>query len=304
MKITNHAGLPDAIVQAVANDPYTKGESDISVTGLVGPVQINFLRNKFDHLLEEDAITRIWSLLGQAVHVILERAEQQAVTEERLYATLHGWTISGQFDRLVLDKQNVLQDYKVTSVWTAINGVKPEWVAQLNCLAWLCRRNNIEIDKLQVVAIYRDWSRAQVDRNPDYPRQALEIINIPMWKPQQVASYLSARILAHQEASETGVVAFCSDEERWYRGEKWAVMKKGRKSALRLLDSEKDAYFWCVENGHGEFSDPHAATLEYDQVELKKGITVECRPGTYARCEHYCPVASVCPQWTEQKVVP
>ena len=33
----------------------------------------------------------------------------------------------------------------------------------------------------------------------------------------------------------------CSDEDRWKKDDTWRVMKKGRKSALRVLYSNEDA---------------------------------------------------------------
>ena len=106
MKITNRANLPDALVRAVANDPYVGG-GDVSVTTLIGPPQIHYLRHKYENDLEEDAIDRIWSLLGQAVHTILERAEQLGLTEKRLYMPVGKWNLSGQFDRLVFTPEGI-----------------------------------------------------------------------------------------------------------------------------------------------------------------------------------------------------
>ena len=85
MKITNKFNLPEAIYEAVKNDGYTRGDSDISVTQLIDSPYIRELKNNHNSEIEEDATDRIWSLLGQAVHTILERADTEDLKEERLY---------------------------------------------------------------------------------------------------------------------------------------------------------------------------------------------------------------------------
>ena len=284
MKITNRANLPDALVRAVANDPYVGG-GDVSVTTLIGPPQIHYLRHKYENDLEEDAIDRIWSLLGQAVHTILERAEQLGLTEKRLYMPVGKWNLSGQFDRLVFTPEGILQDYKVTSTWTSL-GPKPEWEAQLNVLAHLCRHNGYDVSRLEIVAIYRDWSRAQAMRSPDYPQQMVRVVTIPVWTADVAHHYIEQRVDLHQQAILLEQVQPCSNEDRWYRGEEWAVTKAGRKSALRCLATYEEAKTWATENGH----------LKPDGTALA-GISLVHRPGKNVRCESYCSVSRFCPQW-------
>jgi hypothetical protein len=66
----------------------------------------------------------------------------------------------------------------------------------------------------------------------------------------------------------------CSDEDIWAKPSKWAVMQRGRKTAVKLYDTEADA----------------SASLASNQY-------VEYRPGIATRCESYCPVAQFCDQW-------
>ena len=290
MKITNRANLPDALVRAVANDPYTGG-GDVSVTTLIGPPQIHYLRRKYEDSLEEDAIDRIWSLLGQAVHTILERAEQLGLTEQRLYMPVNDWSLSGQFDRLVFTPTGILQDYKVTSTWTSL-APKPEWEAQLNVLAHLCRHHHFNVQKLEIVAIYRDWSKAQAMRSPDYPQAMVDVVSITLWTPEIAQRYIEQRVAIHQHAILNEDVPPCSDEERWYRGEEWAVTKAGRKSALRCLGTYDEAKAWALVNGH----------LKPDGTAVT-GISLVHRPGKNVRCESYCSVSRFCPQYASlQKI--
>ena len=117
MNLTNLLGLPDAFVAAVKNDPYTGG-GDISATKLIDSPQRRVLYGKYKDFVVEDVSDRVWAVMGQAVHTVLERAGTSALVEERLFMEVNGWKLSGQFDRLhVADK--TIQDWKVTTTYKA-----------------------------------------------------------------------------------------------------------------------------------------------------------------------------------------
>ena len=56
--ITNKHGLPDALVRAVQNDPYSAGQSDISVTALIDAPQRRVLKRKHDKEITVDVSER------------------------------------------------------------------------------------------------------------------------------------------------------------------------------------------------------------------------------------------------------
>lgn len=271
MNLTNLHGLPEALVRAVTNDPYTGG-GDISVTKLIDSPQVRMLRKEYGESVVEDVSDRIWSLLGQSVHTILERAgnETSDVQEERLFADVDGWKLSGQFDRMDLHGKT-MDDYKVTSTYK-VTGDHKDWERQLNCLRWLAIQNGYEVDHLRIVAILRDWSRAKGLRDPDYPKQAVVVVPIEVWPLEETYQYIRNRISLHQ-AAEAGTIVECTDEERWFSGNKYAHMKKGAKRAIKLYEQRE------------QIPDP-----------LPDGTYVEERPGTYRRCEEYCEVAPFCEQ--------
>lgn len=265
--ITNIHGLPQALVKAVQNDPYDAGKSDISVTKLIDSPQKRALWLQHQDAIEEDVSERIWALLGQAVHHILERAGTDTLVEERMYAKVRDWTLSGQFDRLHLSTKT-LSDYKVTTTYKAKGDL--QWERQLNVLRWLALQNEYEVERLEIVAIFRDWRRAEADRDPDYPQSSVQVIPIRVWPMSETREYVESRIAIHQAATN-GLPVLCTDEERWYTGDKWAIIKPGGKRALRVLDAKPE--------------------------QAPDGYVLEYRPGIYRRCERYCDVASFCPQW-------
>jgi len=266
--ITNIHGLPEALVKAVQNDPYTGG-GDISVTKLIDAPQKRALWLQHHDAIEEDVSERIWSLLGQAVHHILERAGTDTLVEERLFADIEGWKLSGQFDRLHLGSRT-LSDYKVTTTYKAKGD--DNWTRQLNVLRWLAAQNGLAVDRLEIVAIFRDFRRSEAARNPDYPSQAVKVIEIPVWPMDETEAYVRERIRLHQVA-QSGAALSCTDEERWYTGDKWAIVKPGGKRALKVLDAKP--------------------------AQVPDGMLLEHRPGRYRRCEEYCEVSPWCPQWND-----
>lgn len=272
MNLTNLHGLPDALVNAVRNDPYVSG-GDISVTKLIDAPQRRTLYKKYREFVVEDVSERIWSLMGQAVHTVLERAGTNALVEKRLYADIGGWSVSGQFDRLHL-ADATMQDWKVCSVYKASGD--DGWTRQLNCLRWLAHKNDIKVDRLQVVAIFRDWKQSEAKRNPNYPQRNVMVIEVPTWTLEQAEQYIAERVAAHR-SSEQGEQIECSEDERWYSGTSFALMKDGGKRAKKVASTKEEL------------------------GEIPPGHSIVERPGLNRRCEGYCEVAPFCEQYKRLK---
>lgn len=270
--LTNRMNLPDGIVAAVTNDPYSRGESDISVTQLIAPAYQRKLRETVEPI--EDVSDRIWSLLGQATHTILERAYRgKGDVEERLFTNTNGWTVSGQYDVI---EDDVLMDYKITSVWSVKGDTKVEWEQQLNLLRLLAFRNGKTIVGLRIIAILRDWSKAKAKVDSTYPQAQVVPVDIPMWTIEETEAYLHERVTAHQLTNPPP----CTPAERWQTETVYAVMKVGRKSAVKLHESPT-------------LAQEHAA-------QLGAGHSVTTRPGGFRRCAEYCNVSHRCPQYASE----
>lgn len=269
--LTNRLDLPDAIVRAIKNDKYDPGTGDISVTKLISPPQIAHLLRQHEPI--EDASDRIWSLIGQAVHGILERAyenDDSVIVERRFYTSCEGWNVSGQID--VYDPATqTIYDYKITSVW-ARDG-KDEWDQQLNMLRVLLEDSGLPVKHLKIIAIFRDWQKAKVG-DFEYPESQVKPIDVDLWPYDTARGFMSGRVQLHQAETPRP----CTDEERWAKPEKWAVMKIGRKSAVKLFDK-------------------HDAAQTFIDGSKDAGLLdIQHRPKQYTRCGSYCPVAGNCPQ--------
>ena len=282
MKLTNKLGLPQPLVDAIANDEYSRGDSDISVTQLIGPPRITELERRHAEDLEEDASDRIFSLFGQAIHTILERANKVGLAEQRLYANVGGWKVSGQFDRMAFHEdesgRHMMQDYKTAKVNEVMYGVKPERELQLNCLAELARLHGHQIDGLEAIFILRDWSKVRAANGGGYPPLGVARIPVPLWDSERAQRYLAERVALHRAVREGAIPPpECSPEERWQDPDKWAVMQPGKKRALKLCDWEAEAVAYANN--------------------VNKPTYIERRPSVSVRCQFYCSVAPVCDQW-------
>ena len=281
--LTNKYGLPETLASALTSDWYSQ-PGHISATGLIQPPRLRVLKERYASQVEEDVSDRIWMLLGSAVHGVLERAESvTALQEERLSTVVNDWRVTGQAD--LWEEPGILSDYKVTSVWAGMNGVKPEWEAQLNIYAHLYRDAGFPVRGLQIVAIYRDWSKNRAKQGNGYPHCAAGVLPVQVWPDAKVQDYLAERVALHQAAQDMPdeQLPYCNPEERWERPTTWAVMKKGRKSAVRV------------------FHDPESAEAAAEG--RGKDHYVEVRPGESVRCEGYCPVAEFCSQYKEMQAL-
>jgi hypothetical protein len=293
VKLTNVLGLPDPVVKAVANDEYSRGEADISITGLIQPARIAALVHKHWDELEEDVADRIWSLVGQVGHGILERSGENALTEERLFMQAGGWTISGQLDHFSLTS-GALTDYKFVTVWKVIDGVPAEWVIQTNCYAYLLRRNGYAVEKIQILAVLRDWSVREARRRKEYPQQQAVLLDVPIWSDEACLQYIEERVKIHQ-AARAGDLPLCTSEERWEKPPKFALMKRGRQTALKLENSEADLLQYALDKGLA-FTETHG---DLTAINLKRDHYIERRDAEQTRCLDYCPVAQHCTWWQE-----
>jgi len=277
MKLTNRMQLPAPIVAAVANDSYTKGDADISVTELLNPPQIVHLMRLHADELEEDASDRIWALLGQAVHSIIERASDQADTlsESTIYSEYRGWKVKGSVDHVTLS-QGELCDFKVTTVWKVAGGSIPEdWIAQTNIYRRILEREKgLQIGNIAVIALLRDWSKREAQRSQTgtYPQAQVVKLQIPLWSADRTDNFITQRVAMHQMTEPLP----CSDYDIWAKPDKWALMKKGAKKATKLYGSLAEA-----------------------EEDCSSAFYIEHRPGEAVRCEGYCAVSQFCPQWQQ-----
>jgi hypothetical protein len=281
MLITNRYSLPQPFVDLVSGDTYSKGESDITTTGLAQPPKIAELTRRHASEITMDASEKVWTMMGTANHYVLEqialRNPERYVTEQRFYMDIDGVKLGGQID--LFDRETeTLWDYKVSSVYKAMSDDKLEWTKQANVNKLLCEHNGIHPKKLAILLVCKDWKRKEAEFKADYPKCAILEIPLPIWQEAETLAYIKSRINLHNAAKlieEDDAIPVCTEEERWAKPTTWAVLKeKGAKRAVNggLYELESEAL-------------AHAKRISG---------AVEKRDGSNPRCENYCQVRQWC----------
>lgn len=282
MKLTNRHNLPQPIVSAVANDPYDKGPADISVTSLIGPARKRQLEMRHADEITEDVAERLYALIGQITHGILQRADTEAWTEKRLFIARHGWTISGAFDRLVLFEGR-LGDYKVSSTYSTKNGPKPEWIAQANMYALMLREHGYYVNSMEIILIYRDWQKSKARHSADYPQTPVQIFEARMWSPEETETYIRDRLMAHGKAQTE--LPDCTAEERWERPGCFKLIRPGNMKATSRHATREEAEAARAEDMAADRKKP----LPPLEIEEEAAYSVRC-------LDVWCPAAPFCEQ--------
>lgn len=285
MKLTNKHNIPQVFVNAIERDDYTKGNAHLSVTELINSPRIVQLKRMHWEEIEEDVSDKIFALLGKAVHYILEHGKEDgSIREQRLFAELDGWSISGAIDLQETDDGFIdISDHKLTGSWSVMND-KVEWEQQLNMYAWMVEKvKNIPVRSIRINAIVRDWSKREASYKDTYPQAPIVVLDIPLWRFEEREQFIHQRIHSHSQAlfqAETNAeLPPCTPLEMWEKPTSYAVRKSGNKRATSVHSTKEEA----------------EANLEV----LGKGYELEVRPGERTRCESYCQVRDFCSQYQQ-----
>jgi hypothetical protein len=210
------------------------------------------------------------------MHKVLEKSETAStLNEERLFADINGKRISGGID---LYEEETISDFKFTSVYSYIYGKqKKEWEQQLNIYSYLYQKAGFPVKKVQIIAIFRDWSRSKHRYEHNYPNQ-IEVIPMKLWPLAEVEEFISERLYQINLAMQLDddAIPCCEREERWQDPTAYAVMKKGNKRALRVFETKEQA------------------ELLISFHKDKKLLFIEPRESVPIRCLDYCCVNRFC----------
>ena len=287
----NELGLPDWLVEVVeqTRNQYDPGEkTDYSATSLLVPPMIYTLQK--EHQPEEDVSNALPAFFGTCVHNQIEyflKDNPRYIVEERLYHTFYipdapgdkkEYVVSAQID--LFDKENKeLSDHKLSKMYS-FQKEKFEYEAQLNLQQYLLRKKYGEVvESIKINGFAKDWSAA--GRGRDYPPSAYIPVDFPVWADEDVEAWV-AHCVVEKEQALNGQIRLCDSRERWQTPSKIALMKKGRKSAVKLYDSMEEA---------------ERALAEKDEKHY-----IEDRPGIDIRCtnEVFCPVREHCSYYQER----
>ena len=200
--------------------------------------------------------------------------------EVKLSAACGGGEVSGIFD-LYDPAEGKVVDWKTTSVWKIVKGEFDDWRDQLLTYCWLIsQRDGSTPCRAEIVAVLRDWSASKAGE-AGYPPTQVAVVGFD-FDEDEVAAHgeeLAQRVdtLMELEGAPDDGLPMCTPEQRWAKPDVWAVMKEGRKTAVKLFDDEEDAEKMAAAKGAGHY--------------------VDLRPGTDGKCGRYCPASPFCSYW-------
>ncbi len=280
MIITNKTGLPVPFV-SMARQEYTIAPNEYRVTSLLKGIRETMLERRHNDEIERDASDMVWLLFGTAVHSILEHHEEGAdeIKESRVKVDVGERVLSGQFD-LYNDTTGTITDYKTCSVWKIIFGDFEDWRRQTLIYCWMMRRIGFNAHRAEVVAIMKDHSKTEAKRKADYPKMPVKKITFEFTEAdfEEIGAWINEKFeeIAFAESLSDSELPLCTAEERFNSGDKYAVMKKGRQKAIRVLGNMEDA-LQMVADGGGDY--------------------VEERAGVDKKCVDYCSACKFCEHW-------
>ena len=288
--ITNRLNLPQPFVDAATSD-YKPTEGRYSVTRVLGsPCEAVLLRRHGEEI-DGDVADYVWKIFGSAVHKILEESQETDTQIKENYLKIPvleakgiKYELSGKFD-LYDDSNATVTDYKTAPLWKIKFANFEDWRMQTLLYCWMLRQIGFDAKGGEIVALIKDFNKRDALKDPEYPQHPVykigwdfseeEIGEAGKFIRQWFEQVVIAETLPDEQLTP------CTEEQRWAKPEKWAVIKKGVKRATRVLDSQEEA-------------NELAGNLS---AKYKRPYIVEHRPSEDTKCEGYCDVRRWCPYY-------
>lgn len=276
MIVTNELNLPQALVDAVTLEKHN-AEGEVSATTLIKGVKEILLTDRHWDEITVDVKDSIWALWGTTTHALLEKEYDGTFTEEKFEQKVGNLTVTGKVDCYDMENE-VLFDYKTTSVWKVVYKNFEDWYMQGMIYAWLLSKKGLGVNKCRFVAILRDWSETESQRKADYPSSPVFVYEFGVTKSdledvETVINFKVAQLEKNKKITDDDINP-CDRSERWASDDVYAVMKEGRKTSVKNFGDEEDA--------------------EKMAAELGDKYYVETRPGVDKKCTRYCKCCQFC----------
>lgn len=275
MIYTNKLNLPEVFEKIYQNNFREINPHRFSVTELLSPTKQILLSRKYYNEIEEDISDCIPALFGSAVHKVFEENSNPEESEVKLEVQFGEDTIVGIIDHV---KDDEIDDYKTTSTSKVSKKDFSDHELQIKIYALLrFKKYGIITRKGKLFYLMKDWSKVKSTYSSDYPKSPIYVheFNIEDSDYDFSEKYIKNKL----NEIHSNLINFCSDEDRWYTGTKYAVYKNvGDKRASYITDNEQDAHNYIRNKcgGAGE---------------------IEVRKGNYLKCELYCSVNKFCDQY-------
>lgn len=278
MKLLNSMNLPQAFCNAVNLERHNEKGCFSATTLLKGTTSTILTDRHFDEI-EVDVADCVWQIWGTAVHKIFEDSGIDGLKEERFEVPVSHSKVTGRVD-LFDEKNGVLYDWKTASTFKITFNDFSDWKKQGLIYAWLMKQNGIEVKKCRFIALLKDHSKSKAKTDTDYPQMPVYNYEFEVTETDlaEIENFITTRIadLEKAELIPDEELPPCSEEERWHQKGKVAVMKEGRKTAIKLFDTKEEAE---------------------QNMKALGGTYLEERKGCDRRCSEYCNCNTFCPYY-------
>ena len=279
MTITNKFNLPKSLVNAVSTERHNK-EGCVSATTLLRSATETLLLKRHWEEIEVDASDSIWQVWGTAVHSVFEKQSDNSFKEEEFSVKISNTTVTGRVDNYDMENE-ILADFKTCSVWKITFNDFEDWYKQGMIYAYLMKKSGLNVKKCQFVALIKDHSISKAKVDSSYPQHPVytyefDVTEEGLCEIEKFIKLKVADLEANENVSDTELKG-CTSEERWSSETKYAVKKPGRKTALKVCDTEDEAKSYAEKAGADCF--------------------VERREGEDKKCDNYCLVCKWCPYY-------
>lgn len=273
MTYTNKLALPAAIVKRCSFEKHNK-PGELSATTLLKGLKQIVLEERHWNEISQDVSDNVWALFGEATHSLLETESPDEFSEVSVDTEVEGVKITGRIDNYNM-KSGVITDFKTASVWKIMFNDFSDWKKQGLLYAWLLRRNAFIADRCRFIALMKDHSKSKARYDANYPQSPVFVFEFQVTPAdlRRIEDMVIAKSVDYKASSEKSddAIPACSPEERWYKPGKVALMKSGRKSAIKLYNTKEEA-----------------------EAAQTPGTFIEERPGESKRCADYCLVNKWC----------
>lgn len=277
-------------------DKRGKSYGDYSITQLIDPPRRQQLLRRYGDQIKQPISSRIDAFIGTAIHAHFERMyklrriiDDKYEVERKIIDKINDRLIAGIFDVLWDGKE--LWDIKTAKAWKLIfDPDMKDWHQQQNMYAYLLHRRGIDVESINILCYYKDWSQAQALRDRRYPQTPVCEYQLKLWPWEETESLLENRIELHKacEHLKDDDLPPCTAEETWARFDtdtyvKYAFLKNDKaKRATRVFNDRYDMVDYITK-----------------QQKTTKESRIEVRYPERTRCERFCHVNVKCNQYRQ-----
>ena len=283
MKLLNSMNLPQAFCNAVNLERHNE-KGCYSATTLLHSATDILLTERHWEEIEVDVSDSVWAIWGTAVHSIFEKQKDNSFKEEQFRVKIGNSTVTGRVDNYDLENE-ILADFKTCATYKIIYNDFEDWRKQGLIYAYLMKQNGLKVKQCQFIALLKDHSKSKAKIDTSYPQSPVYVYKFDVTEKElaEIETFIKEKV-ADIEANENvpdNELKGCTLDERWGTLPKFALMRNGRKSAIKLFDSKEEA--------------------EANKVALKADY-IEERKSEDRRCDNYCNVCKWCPYY-QKKIV-